>query len=63
MGMCSALSRLSAVVNPTIWASLLNLGVDVAIFTGAGMLFLGLIIIFFMPKDVKHDLEDHIKAA
>jgi len=55
MGACSALSRLSSVINPTLWATLLNFGVDVAIYGGALSLMMGLILLFLLPVETKDD--------
>jgi MFS transporter, putative metabolite:H+ symporter len=64
MGSCSSLSRLSSVVNPTIWAALLDIGEETAIFAGAAALTLGLIITMFLPLETsKADLKDHIKKS
>lgn len=55
MGACSALSRLSSVANPTIWATLLNIGVDAAIYAGALSLLIGLALLWLLPVETNQD--------
>jgi len=62
MGTCSALSRLSSVVNPNLWAVLLDLGESVAIFGGALALFFAMLLTIFLPRETKGlQIQDHLK--
>lgn len=64
MGACSALSRFSSVVNPTIWAAMLDLSTEAAIFTGAASLVLGAVCVAFLKHETKNeDLADDVSPG
>lgn len=63
MGACSSLSRLSSIVNPTIWALLLDVSDRTAVLAGSAAMFLGFLVIWFLPETKNQDIADHEKSA
>ena len=62
MGACSSISRLSSIINPTIWASLLTISDRVAVMAGGGALILGCFLILVLSETLGQQLEDHAKS-
>lgn len=64
MGACSALSRFSSVVNPTIWAALIDLSPNTAIMAGALALFGGVACISLLQHETRdEDLADDVSSS
>jgi putative MFS transporter len=62
MGACSSLARFSAIINPSLWAMLLDVSDRAAIFSGALVLLIGYFTIYLLPTETSQvDLIDRVK--
>lgn len=61
MGACSSISRLSSIVNPTIWATLLTFSDRLAVLTGSAALIVGALVVLLLSETRNVNLEDHVK--
>ena len=62
MGACSSISRLSSIANPTVWAALLDISVQLAVSTGVLALIIGFCAVMMLRVEtMNHDLKDVAK--